>query len=161
LPPGWVFKKIIYQNMMQRFESLKRENIAFSNYLVVVEFLGRGYIMALKASAEEAESMAIGITQHINSNFEDDAEFKDIIKPYIILIEYDIKGGTSLITNSVWSNLQGLYEIYVVGVSYKDGGLLRFIRERENYSVLLSVEDLIRKYDKMKIVFRDFTYSAN
>jgi hypothetical protein len=54
-----------------------------------------------------------------------------------------------------------MYEIYVVGINYKDGGLQRFIRERENYSLLLSIDDLIHKYDKIKSKYKGFTFCAN
>jgi hypothetical protein len=147
--------------MMQRFDSLKRENAIFSNYLVVVEFFARGYIMAVKVSANEAESLARAITHHINSNNNEDVNIKEIIEPYRVLGEYDIRGDSSFITNSVWCDIQGICEIYVVGINYTDGGLRRFIRERENYSILLSIDELMRKYDKIRSMYKDFTFCAN
>ncbi|HPQ35628.1 MAG TPA: hypothetical protein PK563_14140 [Tenuifilaceae bacterium] len=146
---------------MHGFDAIKRENVAFSEYLVVVEFFGRGYIMAVKDSAEEAESWARGITYHINSSTNEDSDIKEIIKPYRVLIEYNIRGNSTFITNSLWCDLQGIYEIYVVGINYKDGGLQRFIRERENYSLLLSIDDLISKYEKIRSNFKGFTFCAN
>lgn len=146
---------------MQRFDFTERENVSFSEYLVVVECIGRGLIMAVKKCPHEAESLAKRITHHINYNSNDDAIINEIVKPYRIIREYDVRGNTSFITNSIWSDLYGYYEVYVVGLSQKQGGINTFIRERENYTVLLSTEYIINKYEKLRTKFKGFVFCAN
>lgn len=147
--------------MNHKFEYIKREKLQYTHYLVVVEFFSLGYIMAERSSAEEAKSLAGAIALHLDSNTNEDAGEDEIIKPYNVLMRYEMKGSTSFISNSVCTYSFDFFEVYVVGINNMDGGMVRFIRERENYSLLLSLDNLINKYEKLNRMFKDFVYCAN
>lgn len=147
--------------MTQRFEYSKENKVIFSNYLVVIEFNNSGYIMANMECAEEAESLARRIVSHINISLNEDAEFSDAINSCQVIKTYEVKGNATFISNSVWCDMYGMCEVYVVGINKKDGGIKRFVREREYCSEFISLQNHLIRYERVMEKFKRFAFGAN
>lgn|GEM_PF-4487853 len=146
---------------MQEFDFIKRGNITFSEYLVVIELFNNGYIMAIKGCPEEAESLARAIATHINTSTKEEEGFDEMIKPYKVLRKYTVNGNAHSISNSIWCDTSAYFEVSVIGINIKEGGLIRFIRERENYSLLLSVNEYYQKIEQINSMFKNYVFCAN
>lgn len=141
----------------KNYPKRKAENI--THFIVVIEDFRNGYIVALMDSQEEAESLGMEIISRSRIN-----EFWDLGElaiPYRPIAGYKINGNLTVITNSIWEKFTDRCLVYVVGVNLSEGGLNSFIRERENGSELISLDDHLKKFQRVTEKFKGFSFGAN
>ncbi len=145
---------MIHNNDFQKINEVK-----FTGFIAVVEYFRKGYVMAITDNVEEATSQALKISTHFNVN--EDVNFNDLINYYNWLATYEVNGNAHFISNWIWSDVYGQCEVYVIGINKKDGGIIRFIRERQYCSEFISMEDHMNRYQRAIEKFKRFGFGAN
>jgi hypothetical protein len=137
----------------------KRNDNECIKFIVVAESDGHGVIVSLNHNQYEAESVANEVVSRLN--LLDMVDALDILNGYKPIAAYRVNGNSNYISNSVWLELCCRCNIYVVSINLYDGGVKRFIREREFCSELLTIEDHMKRFDKVMRMFKGFGFGAN
>lgn len=128
-------------------------------YLVVIEKHRKGYVLSVINGLFEANRIAQYVLS-IQQLHQEDEDY-NLENQYYPIKTYEVKGNMAFISSACSHKTAGSTNVYVVKVSVEMGGVEHFVRERENGSDLYSIEELLRRYERLMNNYSDFVFCAN
>jgi hypothetical protein len=144
---------------MIEISSIVQRKPQVSGYVVVVEVIHNGYVMAVFESLAEAQMLAHKIVARVQVS--EDIPVEDLLGHFGFMASYSMNGDSTPISHAVWYEYLYMCEVYVVPIDLGNGGISQFVRERENCIIILSFADHLNRYKRAIDWFKPFGFLAN